>query len=221
MPDYLVTILAALIGAVIGSLGSKFVEDRLRRADQTRQNRAQLVQRYLFQLQDATESLWFRFQNIQLRGGRAVMDDRYFEISTLYALGRVLAYSRILVLDGIYPQLNAFEAELGKTLKDKLQQVDRQIRTSAFQHYHRLALAESVMEKQADKQEPHLRTSTYLEFWQRYESKDSVVESSLQPAKQRVASIQKGDAWLGVLMDLLKEMTQRLANATQLPSEIP
>src|SRR5437870_10810424 len=68
--------------------------------------RSALVSRYLFQLQDAVEALWFRLNNLSAQGGRAVMDKTYFEMTTLYALGRVLASERILALEGVYPQLN-------------------------------------------------------------------------------------------------------------------
>ena len=62
---------------------------------------------YLIQLQDAIESLWFRFYNIKDRGGRLVMSDKYYEHSTLYALASGLAYNRIMLLDGIYSQLRS------------------------------------------------------------------------------------------------------------------
>jgi hypothetical protein len=69
------TVLAALIGAVIGSLGAVLVEAHLKRRAEETARRQILVRRYLFQLQDAAESLWFRLYNLNFPG-RSVCDER-------------------------------------------------------------------------------------------------------------------------------------------------
>ena len=91
MPTWLVSLLAALIGAGVGSIGAVLTSERVRQKHETTERRQAFAQRYLFQLQDAAETLWFRLDNVARRGGRFVMDDDYFETTSLYALGRVLA----------------------------------------------------------------------------------------------------------------------------------
>jgi len=72
------TILAALIGAMIGSVGSILLDAWLRGNREKKRKRDELVQRYLLQLQDAVEGLWYRIDNLARRGGRTVMeDDKY------------------------------------------------------------------------------------------------------------------------------------------------
>src|SRR5215207_5124289 len=88
------TIVAALIGAIIGSIGATFLSHLLsNRAERQRIHR-NIVQKYLIQLQFSLELLSSRFHNFQAR--RKIMTGEYFETTTLYALGRVLAYKQIL-----------------------------------------------------------------------------------------------------------------------------
>lgn len=95
------TLVSALIGAVV-------IEKSLDRRREDLQARKALVRRYIFQLQDAIEDLHYRLNNLWNRGGHNVMKnyqcfdgDEYFEITTLYALARVLAVERIMFLEGV------------------------------------------------------------------------------------------------------------------------
>jgi len=83
-------ILGAFIGAVVGSLGAVLLENWLRYRRERYEKESQLVERYLLQLQNALESLYYRFVNISKLGGRTLMSDQYYNISTLYALACVL-----------------------------------------------------------------------------------------------------------------------------------
>ena len=225
MSGWVTTIIAALIGAGVGSIGAEYLKDYFRRKAEQRNEQLQheaeiqrvqkkLVQQYLLQLQDAIESLWYRLDNVKNRGGRAVMKDRYFEVSTLYALGRVLAYERILILDGIYPQLEDVNQALGNFLKTRLQNIDSQLSKGEFQRYNRLALAEAVMERE----EGRLRTSTYMDFRHHYEGTNSLVEVSLEPAKRFIAAL-KGPEVAG-LLDELRRTAERLGSVTRIPTTI-
>jgi hypothetical protein len=225
MSSYVATIIAALIGAGIGSIGAEILKDRLRREAEKRNEQLQreaeirraqekLVQRYLLQLQDAIESLWYRLDNVKNRGGQAVMGSSYYEVSTLYALGRVLAYERILVLDGVYPQLEDVYPDLGRFLKARLQNMDSQLRERQFYRYNRLALAESSMEREED----HLRTSTYMHFRQHYERPNSLVKVSLEPAKHFIATL--GGPEVAGLLDELRCTAKRLESVTRIPTTL-
>ena len=90
------------------------------------------------------------------------MENSYFEESTLYAISCVLAFKRILLLDGIYLQLD--DNQLGKHLKRKLLyefdvEFDKLQFIKRFFYYDRIALAEAVMERENG----NFRISTFLE----------------------------------------------------------
>jgi hypothetical protein len=162
MPDHLVTIISALIGAGVGSLGATIINDLLRRRGERMALRKSLANRYLLQLQDVIESLWHRLANVKEGGGgEKHMEDEYYEVSTLYALACVLAYNRILLLEGVYSQL---DDKLGRTLNEKMREFDYEIEQfreiTKFVYYDRLALEQAVMERD----DGHLRTCPYMEF---------------------------------------------------------
>lgn len=205
------TVLAALIGAVIGSLGAVLVEARLKRRAEEAVRREILVRRYLFQLQDAAESLWFRLYNVNFHGGRYVMSDEYFANTMLYALGRVLAIERILALEGIYPELEALYPELGEFLKGN--RLDPKLAGTVYQ-YHRLALAEAMIERE----EGGFRPSTYLEFRRRYEGSEYGEQKWLAPALEGIRTLEKGT--LEELMSSLHTIAARLEKETRLPTAI-
>jgi hypothetical protein len=209
MPQWLASLLAALIGASIGSIGAVIAADWRKRKAETSQRREELVQRYLFQLQDSVESLWYRLDNLARRGGRFVMPDQYFETTTLYALGRVLAVERLLALEGVYPQLERLYPGLGRFLMEH--RVDYAL-GGAFYQYDRLALAEAVMEHGGDR----FRASTYLEFRRRYESKDSGEGTWLAPARDAIQSMT--EARTHALLGHLTTIALRISTEANIPS---
>jgi hypothetical protein len=77
MFDFGSTIVAALIGSVIGSVGAVLADHWMTGRSEKFHKREMLVQRYLFQLQDALELLWFRLRNLAYFGGQFVMSDEY------------------------------------------------------------------------------------------------------------------------------------------------
>ena len=206
------TILAALIGAMVGSVGSIFLDAWLRRNRERKRKRDELVQRYLLQLQDAVEGLWYRIDNLARRGGRKVMEDRYFEISTLYALGRVIAYERILLLDGVYPQLKQIDPDLSICLKDKMQEIGTLM--TGFHKYDQLALAEAVIEKVNG----YSRAATYLEFKRRYDEDASLGSKTLLPAKEFLTTF-AGHQLEGLLKTLAK-IANKIAKKTEIPTTV-
>jgi hypothetical protein len=143
-----VAIVAALIGAVIGSLGAQIVADRLLRMRERRQRARDLVRLHLIQLEDAAESLFRRLDNVKSGGGKELMGDEYYLTSMLYALGSFLAHKRIFLLEGHYAVLDELHRSQGTELQGYLEAVERKLDPHAmgpFFRYDRLALAESVM----------------------------------------------------------------------------
>jgi hypothetical protein len=209
MPQWLASLIAALIGASVGSIGAVIASDWRKRKAEIRERREALVQRYLYQLQDSAVSLWYRMDNLHRRRGRDVMDDQYFRTTTLYSLGRVLAIERLLALEGVYPQLVTLYPELGSFLSDH--RLDRALPDSFYQ-YDRLALAEAVMEREGDRS----RASTYLEFRRRYESEESGEGKWLAPAREAIEGL--GKETTSNLLDELSTVARRLSTETRIPS---
>jgi hypothetical protein len=209
MPQWLASLIAALIGASVGSIGAVIASDMSKRKAELRERREALVQRYLYQLQDSAVSLWYRLDNLHRRRGRDMMDDQYFQTTTLYSLGRVLAIERLLALEGVYPQLATLYPELGSFLS--VHRLDRALPDSFYQ-YDRLALAEAVMEREGDSS----RASTYLEFRRRYESEDSGEGKWLAPAREAIEAL--GKETTKKLLDELGTVARRVSQETGIPS---
>jgi hypothetical protein len=95
------------------SVGTALISEWLKQKAEKVTLQQSLTNRYLLQLQDAIESLWYRLDNIKNKGGRQIMQDSYYEESTLYALASVLAYSRIYLFDGVYSQIERLESGFG------------------------------------------------------------------------------------------------------------
>jgi hypothetical protein len=183
MIDFVSTIAAALIGSVIGSVGAVLTDHWLTGRSEKFHRREVLVQRYLFQLQDALEMLWYRLKNLAFRGGQNVMSKKYYETTTLYALGRVLAIERIFVLEAVYPQLDAIYPGLGKSLKE--QRIERQLPTYHFFQFDRISLAETIIVHEEDL----FRTCTFLEFRRQYEAENAAEKEWLAPAWEAIQSL--------------------------------
>ena len=71
MPQWMASLIAALIGAGIGSIGAVLVGDARKQRAERAERRELVVQRYLFQLQDSAESLWYRLKNLAYEHGRS------------------------------------------------------------------------------------------------------------------------------------------------------
>jgi hypothetical protein len=211
MFDFVSTIGAALIGSIIGSVGAVLTDHWLAERSERFHKRELLVQRYLFQLQEAIEMLWYRLDNLAVMGGRFVMTDEYFETTTLYAFGRILAIERIFSLEAVYPRLDAIYPGLGKYLKTH--RIERQLHSSFFQ-FDRISLAEAIIVHEGDS----FRTSTFLEFRKRYEAQGSLERHWLQPAREAIQSLHHDQ--MEELLSALKEKALKIAEKTTIDSSL-
>jgi hypothetical protein len=195
------TLFPALIGAISGSLGGASINDWYRRKALKKTLHENLINQYLLQLQDFAESLWYRLDNIKNKGGHRIMNDIYFEETTLYALGSVLAYARIFLLDGVYSQMEQVKSTLGTNVKNKLYAIDAALDVEfnvPFFRYERLALAEAVIRKDTTH---HI--CSYLEFKKSYQDTSSNLKKSLEPAKIFISSLE-GPEVASIMADLKK-----------------
>jgi hypothetical protein len=213
MIDFVSTIVAALIGSVIGSVGAVLTDHWLVERSERFHRREILVQRYLFQLQDALETLWFRLKNLSSQGGRSVMSDKYFETTMLYALGRVLAIERIFALEAVYPQLDTIYLGLGKLLKERKYRIE----LHHVYQYDRVALAEAVIVHEGNV----FRPSTYLEFRRQYEAENSQEKQWLEPASEAIQSLAHEREDMEHLLDIIHKKAVLIADKTGISTSIP
>ena len=211
-----------LLGAIVGVLTAaiiRLVEDWFRRRNESLKARSDLLGRYLLQLQDAVESLWYRLDNLRYTRKGAPMSEEYFTTTTLYALGLVLAYKRILLVDGIYARLEEVYKGLGEGLRYQFNVFDGLLDKRDFHRYERLVLAETMMDSAAG---GYSRTINYVAFQHRYE--DELVKKSLSPARRFISvwitpdEESAGD--IDALMLMLTQVAANLSAKTGLPKTI-
>ena len=203
------TIVAALIGAFIGSVGATLAEAAIASRADVEKRRQAVATRYLFQLQDAVESLWYRLDNAAHHAAAEVTTDAYLRTSSLYALGRVLCLERVLVLEGVYAEL----ASLDKDLAEYLQReglLDRAFARIRFMRYDRVALAETLLQRE----EGSFRPSTYLEFRAHLEELDEKGQRWLTPAEQAVADLLAAPGSMQALLDATEGLARRISAFT-------
>jgi hypothetical protein len=217
------TIGSALIGAVVGSVGASIINDWLSRRTERRRIYEKVVQEYLLQLQDAIESLWHRFHNIEKLGGKITMDNTYFETTTLYVLARVLAFKHVIILEGVYYNVERIKPGLGIFLRNKLEALDKRLdnmnyeintKGSPFFRYDRQILAESVMNWEADRS----RIGTFIDFKQSYDAADSRIKLTLTPAREFVLALDSSN--VSVIRKLLSDIALRLESETGISSSV-
>jgi hypothetical protein len=211
MPDYAATLLAALIGAIIGSIGAVFIEFWLSGRAKDKQSRKLIAQKYLFQLQDATESLWYRIDNLVVFHGE-IKDDSYFEFTTLYTLGRVLASERILVFDGVYPLLNELYPELTNTFRNR---IDKTLGKIGLKQYDRIALAESLIESENGR----FRLSTYLEFRRKFEAEGHKEQIWLEPSRKAIRSLSEENV-RKIISEIMYEVAKEISKNINVTSSL-
>lgn len=188
------------------------------RAGAAEQERATLMRRYLFQLEDAVISLNERLRNWREQGGEEVserVDPGYFKNSTLYALARALGAERIMAMEGVYPQIENVSPELGRFLENE--GVDVAIRNSLGErlfHYHRLALAESAVERETD----GWRVVTYTEFRKRCEDVDWALDGLLEITYTALESLKGDTRKFEALQRSLASIRDRLNNDAVAPT---
>jgi hypothetical protein len=204
MSDAVVGLLGALVGGV-AAVGGAFLqarsaaklqvqqaekEENRRRAESAehlKERQRALARRYLFQLDEAVDSLLHRLDNWTRRGGQwyaGARDPEYWEATTLYAMARALGAERILALEGIYLDIEALWPGGARRLPPRaVEDALRDAVGERFFQYDRLALSEAVLERVHD----GFRLLIYSEFRQRYE--DPAWSELLEPARAALTSL--------------------------------
>lgn len=163
-----------------------------------------------------TESLWFRLNTIVKGEGLSIPEpitlklqnkvdhnsnkSNYYMINTLYELGSILAYNRIMQLEGIYSQLEDASPTYGDWLKHKLEHVDGKLEWMGppFHRYHRIALAEALFRRGPNNR---LYILTYLEFVKEFLDPDSTIAPFLGSAIEFVTKVE-AKQWIKLMSEL-------------------
>ena len=200
MSDAVIALIGAFLGgaaAVVGAavqarsaaklderrLGVDEARRREEAAEQARDRQRSLGRRYLYQYEDAVDSVRHRLENWAKRGGQRYAESKdpgYWEATTLYAMGRALGAERVLALEAVYMELEALSTDRRVELRPRaVDEALEAVMGDYLFHYHRLALAEAVLERD----EAGFRLLTYTEFRRRYEDPAWNLELLLEPAR--------------------------------------
>ena len=132
-------------------------------------------------------------------------------MTSLYAVARALGAERILDLEGVYVDLRAISPDEAAKLP---QHAVEQAVTEAFGflRYHRMALAESVLDRAGDE----FRLLIYSEFLRRYEDPEWNFKSLLEPVREALSSVQKQR--FETLEQSLADLSASISDLTTSPS---
>jgi hypothetical protein len=212
--DVLSTVVASLIGVILGSLGGQWLRYRFQvRAEEAR-TRRDVAQKHLIQLQDSMESLYFRLSNLATDTDRQLLQYSYYTQSSIYALANFLAHKRLLMLDGAYALLDVHGANFPHELEVALEDVERElgrewIPGDSFFRYQRQAAGESLLMWNEG-----WRVANYAEFSERLESGE--LDSHLKGVRDLLNT--HGDVDWIVIRDRLAEALSLVANRTGIGS---
>ena len=211
MDESTATLLAALVGAVVGSLGSAYLSSRHSELQDRMRRMESLAQEHLYPLQDAIESLLHRVHNLSRRAGKSAMSEEYFEITTAFAVGRVLACERRLALHGIYPIVDGLYPRLGNQLRENRLAFDL---LAGTQFYDRVALSDVLTAWVGDR----TRLVTFEEFRCRWRQ-DRDLAVWIRPLVE--AATRLGDSDADRKLRQLHELGSAIASELRLPFQPP
>ncbi len=147
----LIGAISGLFGAGLGALATILATRQsyaLQRSQQEADLRKRLVERYLFQLSETVYSLSRRVKNLNEYSGREAMTEEYMLSTSVYIVGSLWAYERILLYDGVYHELDTIEPGAGAKLMACLQAHEK---VMGLNYYDRLSLAELLTEAEGER----------------------------------------------------------------------
>jgi hypothetical protein len=188
-----------------------------------RERRDVLLRRYLAQLQDSCESLWFRLKNIAYERADIATDEEYLVTTTMYTLGRALGIERMLAIEGLYPEIWRRFPQLRSALVPRV--VDSAVaattrragteRGRELQQYDRITLGEATVVRDGD----GFRQSTFLEFRLRVEG-EATEQLWWNPARASVLALRNSNDIVKPLMAAAKRLSLALAAVTTMQSAL-
>jgi hypothetical protein len=217
------TLIAALFGSFVGNL----IPELIKRKSEKEKLEKDITDKYLIQLQYIIQSFVNRLSNLSDKGGADYMkrktgDENYYILTTLYTLGSIFAYNKILLFEGVYSQINRIYSNFGRDLMQEIDKFGNSLddmdirdpindRRIKFFRYHRMLLGDAVTER-----ENHLTwIISYLQFKNLYEDKnEDKIRESLSyarlfienlPSSKELTSLKKH---LLAIIKMLEDKTQ-------------
>ena len=203
--------------AVIAVLAGAAATYAFQRWRAERERRNVLLTRYLAQLQDACESLWYRLRNLGYEGASVASERTYLVTTSMYTLARVLGIERMLSLEGLYSEIWKRFPQLREVVARRV--VDDAVSTTMtrpgpeLQQYDRVALAEAAVERHGD----GFRLATFLEFRRRVEGPES---EWWEPARKAVAALENNRDRVKPLMETSKALAVALSKVTDIDTKL-
>ncbi len=197
----------AFILAGLGAFVGAAIQYAFQRLSAERQQRREIIETTFLQLQDAVESLYYRLNNLRDWDGKHVMSEEYFRFTSVYVIGRVIAYENLLVSKGIYAKLH-YDETLKRRLKSGLHRINHGLDDQHFLHYHRLQLAEALLKEDS--------VMSYTEFLSRAEEPPirAVIGAAAGFIERAPAQV------LDEIRTAASEVVQLLEAHTQVPSAL-
>jgi len=188
-----------------------------------RELRDVLLRRYLAQLQDSCESLWFRLKNIAYERADTATDEEYLVTTTMYTLGRALGIERMLAIEGLYPEIwrrfpKLRSALVPRVVDSAVAATTRKARTAGgreLQQYDRITLGEATVVRDGD----GFRQSTFLEFRLRVEG-EATEQLWWNPARASVLALRNSNDIVKPLMAAAKRLSLALSAVTTMQSAL-
>ena len=188
-----------------------------------RERRDVLLRRYLAQLQDSCESLWFRLKNIAYERADIATDEEYLVTTTMYTLGRALGIERMLAIEGLYPEIwrrfpQLRSALVPRVVDSSVAATTRKARTERgreLQQYDRITLGEATVVRDGD----GFRQSTFLEFRLRVEG-EAREQLWWNPARASVLALRDSKDIVKPLMAAAKRLSLALSAVTTMQSAL-
>jgi hypothetical protein len=199
--------LRALIFAGLGTFIGALIQYYFQRRSVAHQERREIIEVHLLQLQNAVESLYYRLNNLLDWDGKMVMEDGYFRQTSIYILARILAQESLLTTRGIYAKLG-YDESFKRSLKLSLHSLNSCLDDQNFLYYHRVQLAEMLIQDG--------QLITYTEFLAVLENNAKV--SAVVKAEEFITTA-SGRQWER-LRQQAKSLVFLLESKTRVPSAI-
>jgi hypothetical protein len=215
MLDAVMAVVVVLVGAAATFAFAQWRAERERRDV--------LLRRYLAQLQDSCESLWFRLKNIAYERADTATDEEYLVTTTMYTLGRALGIERMLAIEGLYPEIwrrfpKLRSALVPRVVDSAVAATTRKARTAGgreLQQYDRITLGEATVVRDGD----GFRQSTFLEFRLRVEG-EATEQLWWNPARASVLALRNSNDIVKPLMAAAKRLSLALSAVTTMQSAL-
>ena len=202
-----VSILAALLGGLLGAFGGSWFQNYLDEAASYREEHSTLVQEHIYGFQESLQSLWWRVKNTNKNG--MLSEDEYVSI-TVYAIAKVLAYEHLLNYNGLLPSISDHCPELGDRLINR--RLGKSVQAS-LKYYNRISLSEALLDKSDDR----WNVRGFLEFSNEFKPEAWSKDWRFNPVLLFVEKIKTENP--SRILEEIRGLANASASCTQVPAD--